>query len=174
MEVDKCARSPLICGTGAFECPDTGPPGPSWSTRRWRRPSVYSLSPSRSCAASTKRPGEWNSTLGTSTGRSPPPRASSFAPAALRVGAADPRSSTGKAHRQLGIQVPPKGTEIQSGATVIVTLRTPVLGLAAPCRTSKWSTSRSRGSSPTGHSLVTPKRGSRPSLFPSAGMDQCG
>ena len=128
MEVDKCARSPLICGTGAFECPDTGPPGPSWSTRRWRRPSVYSLSPSRSCAASTKRPGEWNSTLGTSTGRSPPPRASSFAPVAPRVGAADPRSSTGKAHRQLGIQVPPKGTEIQSGATVIVTHRTPVCG----------------------------------------------
>ena len=83
----------------------------------------------------------------------------------------DPRSW--KPHRQPGIQVLAKGTEIQSGATVIVTLGTPVHGLAAPCRTSKWSTSRAGGGLPTGHSLVTPNRGRRPPLFPSPGMDQC-
>jgi uncharacterized protein (UPF0548 family) len=39
-----------------------------------------------------------------------------------------------KAHRLPGIEVLPSETQIRSGATVIVTLGTPALSLAAPCR----------------------------------------
>jgi uncharacterized protein (UPF0548 family) len=39
-----------------------------------------------------------------------------------------------KAHRLPGIDVLPRETQIRSGATVIVTLGTPALSLAAPCR----------------------------------------
>jgi len=41
---------------------------------------------------------------------------------------------TWKAHRLPGVRVFPGDQEIQIGATVVVTLGTPVLALAAPCR----------------------------------------
>jgi uncharacterized protein (UPF0548 family) len=41
---------------------------------------------------------------------------------------------TWEAHRIAGVRVFPDGQEIQTGATVIVTLGTPLLALAAPCR----------------------------------------
>ncbi len=39
-----------------------------------------------------------------------------------------------RAHRLPGIQVLPMATDVQPGATVILTLGTPVVSLAAPCR----------------------------------------
>jgi uncharacterized protein (UPF0548 family) len=41
---------------------------------------------------------------------------------------------TWKAHRVPGVRVFPQKSEIQTGATVVVTLGTPLLALAAPCR----------------------------------------
>jgi uncharacterized protein (UPF0548 family) len=41
---------------------------------------------------------------------------------------------TWKAHRVHGIRVFPRGEEIEKGATVVVTLGTKLLALAAPCR----------------------------------------
>jgi uncharacterized protein (UPF0548 family) len=41
---------------------------------------------------------------------------------------------TWKAHRLPGMQVFPEGQEIRTGATVIVTLGTPIAALVAPCR----------------------------------------
>jgi uncharacterized protein (UPF0548 family) len=38
------------------------------------------------------------------------------------------------AHRLPGVRVFPEGQEIQTGATVVVTVGTPILALAAPCR----------------------------------------
>jgi len=39
-----------------------------------------------------------------------------------------------KAHRLPGVRVIPHGTEIRPGATVVVTIGTPLLAIAAPCR----------------------------------------
>jgi uncharacterized protein (UPF0548 family) len=39
-----------------------------------------------------------------------------------------------EAHRIAGVRVFPEGQEIQTGATVVVTVGTPLLALAAPCR----------------------------------------
>lgn len=41
---------------------------------------------------------------------------------------------TWKAHDMPGVRIFPEGREIQSGATVVVTLGTPFVALAAPCR----------------------------------------
>lgn len=65
---------------------------------------------------------------------------------------------TWKAHRLPGMRVFPDDREIRTGATVIVTLGTPIAALAAPVGSSASLPAPLDGASPTGHCPAIPSR----------------